>query len=407
MSIIRLIKPRFFSANSIIKLRSINDTHATIIIDGKEVKYDWIFLRDSCQCHQCIDPSTRQKLHNTTDIPLTIAPKYISNENVLEILWNQSLLNQRNTDPHRSLYSNDWLRTYSSSQNIVRARYDDRPSIYWNRNDINQIDLHIKCDDYLYSDQGFYTALKYLNDYGLVFIDNVTGEFTVERLVERIGEIRRTFYGKSWDVKSVEQATNVAYTSQALSLHMDLLYFEAPPGLQFLHSLKNNVKGGASYFVDSFRAAKFLRQNDPEAFQSLCSYPVTFHYRNAGRHYHFTRPTIVLNKFLLNNPIDHINYYPPFQTSFESDTAQPEFRQFIRAFQRFRGLIEEENNQLELVLEENQCVIFHNRRILHARREFDATSGSRWLKGCYTDLDNFKERLRIFREKFNDISDFT
>jgi alpha-ketoglutarate-dependent taurine dioxygenase len=390
-----------------LELKSINDTHAILTIDGQEIKYDWIFLRDSCQCHQCIDLSTKQKLHNTTDIPLNIFPEQtgikILNNNTLEILWNQSLFNQKNTTVHRSLYSKSWLQTYSSLKNIIRARYDDHPPICWNRNIIQQVNLHIQCNDYLHTDQGFYTALKYLNDYGLVFLDNVEGELTIEHLVKRIGEIRQTFYGTSWDVKSVEQAINIAYTSQALGLHMDLLYFEAPPGLQFLHSLKNNVKGGASYYADAFHAAEILRKTDPKAFQSLCSYPVTFHYRNINRHYHFTRSTIVLNKFSLDNCIDHINYSPPFQAPFESDTSKPEFRQFIRAFQHFRDLIEDKNNQLELILEKNQCVIFHNRRILHARREFDASSGSRWLKGCYTDLDNFKDRLRVFREKFHPI----
>jgi hypothetical protein len=289
-------------------------------------------------------------------------------------------------------------------KNIAQARYDDHPSIYWNRNRIQQVNLRIPCHDYLHTDQGFYTVLKYLNDYGLVFLDNVVeNEFIVEQLVKRIGEIRSTFYGLSWDVKNVEQAINIAYTSQELGPHMDLLYFEAPPGLQFLHVLQNNVKGGASYYIDSFHIAEILRENDPEAFQSLCSYPITFHYRNINRHYHFTRSTIVLNKFSDNNHIDHVNYSPPFQAPFESDTSKPEFRQFIRAFQHFRDLIEDKNNQLELILEKNQCVIFHNRRILHARRGFDPSSGSRWLKGCYTDLDNFKDRLRVFREKYNPI----
>ena len=116
---------------------------------------------------------------------------------------------------------------------------------------------------------------------------------------------------------------------------------------------------------------------------------MTSHYRNAGRHYHLTRSIIVLDRFLSDNRIDHINYVRPFQAPFESDTTQFEFRQFIRAFQRFRNLIEGESNQLELVLKKDQCVIFHNRRVLHARRESDALSSSRWLKGCYTDLDNF------------------
>ena len=52
-------------------LKSSSDTHATVLIDGAEVKYDWVFLRDSCQCPKCVDPSTRQKVHHTADVPLT------------------------------------------------------------------------------------------------------------------------------------------------------------------------------------------------------------------------------------------------------------------------------------------------------------------------------------------------
>lgn len=388
-----------------LKLKSINDTHAILIINGKEYKYDWIFLRDSCQCHQCIDRSTKQKLHCTTDVPLNIYPKQeglkILNGNALEIIWNQSLLNEKNTDLHRSTYSNSWLQTYSTAERIARSRYNDRPIVHWNRNDLQNVNLRVECDDYLHSDETFYTVLKHLNDYGLVFIDNVQGEFAIEHLVERIGDIRHTFYGKTWDVRNAQEAINVAYTAQPLGPHMDLLYFEAPPGLQFLHSLANNVRGGESYYIDSFRAAEIIRQNDPEAFQLLCSYPVTFHYRNANRHYHFTRSTIVLDRFSSDNSIDHINYAPPFQAPFESDTSKPEFRKFIRALQYFRDLIEDPNNQYELILEKGQCVIFHNRRVLHARREFDPTGGNRWLKGSYTDIDNFKDRLRVFREKFD------
>jgi gamma-butyrobetaine dioxygenase len=153
--------------------------------------------------------------------------------------------------------------------------------------------------------------------------------------------------------------------------------------------------------MDSFRAAELLREEDPEAFEILCSYPVTFHYRNAGRHYHFTRSTIILDRYSSDRRLDHVNYSPPFQGPFESDTSQSDFRRFLRAFQRFRHFIDDPANQFELMLEKDQCIIFHNRRVLHARRAFDATSGDRWLKGCYTDLDNFKDRLRVFREKFH------
>ncbi|CAF3927885.1 unnamed protein product, partial [Rotaria sordida] len=114
-----------------LELKSVNDTHVTLIINNKEYKYDWIFLRDSCQCHQCIDLSTKQKLYNTTDIPLTISPQQqtgikILNNNILEIYWNQSLLNETNSHIHHSLYSSTWLQTYSTLKNITRSRYNDR-----------------------------------------------------------------------------------------------------------------------------------------------------------------------------------------------------------------------------------------------------------------------------------------
>ena len=382
-----------------LQVKSLTNTHAIVNLDGKDIAYDWIFLRDSCQCSNCIDQSTRQKLHSTTDIPFDIKPKKeadvkIIDNQTLEILWPEN-----NQQIHRSLYSSQWLQTYSTLNNIQRARYNNDPPKLWTRKDIEKVNLQIDIDEYLHSDQGFYKTLKHLNDYGLVFINNVHGEFAVEQLTQRIGDIRQTFYGRSWDVRSVENAINVAYTSQSLGLHMDLLYFEAPPGLQFLHVLKNTVQGGASFYADTFRAAEYIRQNDPQAFRILCSFPVTYHYRNINRHYHFTRSTIVLNRFLENQLIDHINYSPPFQAPFECDTSRKDFREFLRALKIFRDLIENQENQFELLLQEHQCVIFHNRRVLHARRQFDSTSGQRWLKGCYTDLDNFKDRWRILREK--------
>lgn len=45
-------------------------------------------------------------------------------------------------------------------------------------------------------------------------------------------------------------------------------------------------------------------------------------------------------------------------------------------------------------------MIFDNRRVLHARRAFDATKGERWLKGAYVDDDVFFSRLRVLQERF-------
>jgi len=71
---------------------------------------------------------------------------------------------------------------------------------------------------------------------------------------------------------SIIQPINLAYTSAALAPHMDLPYYEAPPGLQLLHCLEFDeaCAGGESVFWDTFVLAELLRERDPRAFQTLC-----------------------------------------------------------------------------------------------------------------------------------------
>jgi hypothetical protein len=129
-------------------------------------------------------------------------------------------------------------------------------------------------------------------------------------------------------------------------------------------------------------------------FHSLKNTPVTFHYLNDDRHYHFSRPTIVLDK---TDPhglaIDHVNYSPPFQAPFEIPTAgkgKSNWRRFIGAFKAFAEISEREDMRYEFTLQEGECVVFSNRRVLHARRAFDTEAGERWLKGTYVDWDDFQ-----------------
>ena len=87
-----------------------------------------------------------------------------------------------------------------------------------------------------------------------------------------------------WDVVSVPGAENVAYTSLAIPPHQDLLYYEAPPGLQLLHCLHfgAGVSGGDSSFADGMRIGQVVRERDPRAFELLCSVPLTYQYLTGG-----------------------------------------------------------------------------------------------------------------------------
>ena len=72
-----------------------------------------------------------------------------------------------------------------------------------------------------------------------------------------------SFYGLTFDVISQEQAINVAYTNVNLPYHMDLIYMESAPGLQYLLCRQNDksVVGGTSILVDTFAVAEELKEN--------------------------------------------------------------------------------------------------------------------------------------------------
>src|SRR5690348_1555519 len=51
-------------------------------------KLNTLWLRDNCPCPECIHPSTRQKLHASTQVPLDIGvTSYKGTPEGLEVVW--------------------------------------------------------------------------------------------------------------------------------------------------------------------------------------------------------------------------------------------------------------------------------------------------------------------------------
>ncbi len=173
-----------------------------------------------------------------------------------------------------------------------------------------------------------------------------------------------------------------------------------PPHLQLLHCLRASSPGGASLFSDALSAAVTLQTTHPSAFHSLATHPVPYHYHNAGHHYHYSRPTIHLAFNGNTTPeISHINYSPPFQAPFPpSPSSDSSLRAYHTAIRLFAAHVESPDALFEHRLREGECVLFDNRRVLHARRAFDASHGERWLKGAYVDGDVYWSRWRVLRE---------
>jgi alpha-ketoglutarate-dependent taurine dioxygenase len=287
------------------------------------------------------------------------------------------------------------------------ARFEPLQYRIWHKERITRELESIKYKDYMKDDKILHRALLFLNTHGLLILKGVPeSETAVEDIASRMGKLRDTFYGRTWDVKSVPEAKNVAYTHQYLGLHMDLLYMANPPGFQLLHCLKNTCEGGSSLFADAFQAAYQLSRRD---FNSLCGFKVAYQYKNAGEHYYFSHRVIEEKQYAVDTPygmrkaITQVNWSPPFQADLA--TAQEQhylFPQVLLSLRAFAKNVEAPENLYEYKMQEGDCVIFNNRRVLHGRREFDATGGERWLKGAYVDTDVFMSRWRVLNEKFEE-----
>jgi alpha-ketoglutarate-dependent taurine dioxygenase len=384
-----------------------------IEVDGKPRVFDSIFLRDSCRCPRCVNPSSTQKTFQTADIPATIegscqVTTELEDDEVALISWKDDITDW--PEGHQTALSLDFLRkSLEQEQDFKAKKHESLRRTFWeNRtisSDISFLDYH----SYMRNDKTLFRALKALHTHGLVFLKNVPDTIatnsatSVKSICQRIGNLRTTFYGETWDVRSVPDAKNVAYTHVFLGLHMDLCYMDLTPHLQFLHSMRARAPGGESMFSDSLYAAERMRQDTPELFEALCTFPVTFHYYNDGQAYRQVRNTVELvDQTDLASPIKLLNWSPPFQGPFAhdigSDDGGRKLSVFHAATQRFNQLANAPENMFEYRMEEGDCVIFDNRRVLHARRAFEADKGERWLKGAYLDRDVYASKLSVLEE---------
>ncbi|EMC93396.1 hypothetical protein BAUCODRAFT_141887 [Baudoinia panamericana UAMH 10762] len=415
-----------------------------------------VLLRDLCESPESVDVSTRQKLFSTADIPSDIAARvsYEDGGETVRLRWINNVPDMP-VDQQTTLQLDVLRRLIQSGD--VRASTALPQRVPWTTTRFVQDVDDIDYEAYLSDDVVLLQALHHLHTHGLLFLTGVpdSGAAVVD-IVERIGPLKNTFYGSTWDVRSVPEAKNVAYTAQDLGFHMDLMYMHQPPHLQFLHCIRSSASGGASLFTDSFRAAKELFVEDVQAFQTLCFEWVNFHYNHPESHYYYQpRHVIELQPLIFGdlkdssgnlealleraqqsasadvaestpphldiaNWLQAIAWAPPFQAPFSykqllsnlSSTelgGQPSLLQrfnmhverWHKAASTFNTLIQKHEGIYERMMKPGECVIFDNRRVLHARRAFEVGDAGkeRWLKGAYLDWDPYMSKLKVLQRR--------
>lgn len=193
---------------------------SALTFQGTSLPYRW--LRDSCQCPACVHPSTRQKLHRTSDIGFDIIPATDGvkfTDKGLDVEW---------ATGHKSFYGTQFLNRHSSPTQLSHSHRDVSP-ISWDLSAISEAGDLFLIYESLQSPSGLLSAITQLSQYGLLFLTGVPANETshhsceVRTLAQRFGEIRTTMYGDIWDVINIRNSTNIAYTDLDLGLHMDLM----------------------------------------------------------------------------------------------------------------------------------------------------------------------------------------
>ncbi|OLY83156.1 Trimethyllysine dioxygenase, mitochondrial [Smittium mucronatum] len=371
--------------------------------DTKELQsYPYTWLYDACRCSKCVHAENHQKLKTPGQVDPSIHPRSVTNEESIfnyfgkeanrkeqgiRIKWD---VNERGS--HESFFSYKWL--FENPAVLLNQKKGKIHGVgnqtLWGKKEYGELEF-IEYSAFIDSNGGLEKVLKRLNEYGLVFLKNVpTTREEVLKLGRRIGTIMDTFYGPSWDVVSTTNSKNIAYTDLYLGYHMDLCYYEAPPGIQILHCLENNVLGGASFFADSFKTANILQAENKEMFDVLATQPVNFHYISESQHMYDTKSTIVVNG---SGEVIGVNYSPPFMTNTQFDSVNSSIS-FYQAFARFEEILAREELKVSHLMKAGEAMLFNNRRVLHARNSFDSSSGTRHFMGTYISLDEFYSRLR-------------
>jgi gamma-butyrobetaine dioxygenase len=355
--------------------------------DGEESKFNYMWLRDNCPTAH--DKDSHHRMFNILDISkdLFIKDFKIDEAGSLQVQWSEG--------DHTSYYDPSWLRkncyTLKNKSKYV-SPYD-----LWDKDLKSEFNtICIEHDEILETDEGLIKWLELLHYKGIAIVKNTpTEKESAFPVLNRISHTRETFFKTPFEVENITKPNNSAYSAHALRNHMDLPWFENPPGYQFLHCLINEAEGGNSSAVDAFAVADYLRKNEKEIFETLVKVPLKFRDKDYTQKLHrsFYAPAISLTK---DGDYNDIRFSVATMDALD---CHPDIMDKVyKAHHRFGNLLHDDKFQIKFRLEPGDIFSFNNRRILHGRTAFNPNSGNRHLQGYYMDRDEIIGRLNFLKK---------
>ena len=165
------------------------------------------WLRDNCACATCRHPGNGQKQYEISDLPdgLQVDVVALDVDGLMQVTW---------SDGHVSAYPRAWLEQHDLGS-AARASRVNRPEL-WDASLAG--DLPVGDWPVMLADPTREHAwLERYNAVGLGVLHNVPLlPGAVAEVGDRLGFVRVTNYGRLFDVISVPNPTNLAYTAVGL-----------------------------------------------------------------------------------------------------------------------------------------------------------------------------------------------
>lgn len=364
--------------------------------DGEQSKYHSMWLRHNCQCPECWDSSSNLK-RAAADVlqgnpVISTAPALSDSDNpVVNIHW----VYGEGGHTHKGFINLKWLKENSYSRSSIKKLQQ--------KTCLPVTDLVPKVDysEVNEGENGLWKWLKNLNQFGvclLTGVPKVPGE--IGKIAELAGGLQRTHYGTVLDVISSGERIDLVSSTTALPLHMDMCHLEAPPGLQILHCIRNDVEGGRSSLLDVFPVINELRTKFPQHFTTLTEVPATFsRFKTPDQSenpisFSHRKPHIMLDK---NGEVIGVNW----NNGISGPLLAPEedVERYYEAICCLEKMLSDPKFQLSHQLKPGEVLSLYNRRFMHGRSLVKLSGGVRHMQTAYVTSDDLNSKVRVLASK--------
>ena len=345
------------------------------IIKNKKTEYElpFLWLRDNCPCDICRVKETQEKRFMLSSVPVDLKPKsVVVNAKTIHLFWpddHETSISfkdieylQKERKPEKILWTNDFI-----------------PHSY----DWSEL---LQCND---------IAIEAFSDFiskGAICIKNSPCiPDSLERLTPRLGPIREVLFERIHNVSVNGHIYNIAHTSLEVPPHNDFASYSWPPSVQALHMLANECNGGESMIVDGYMVLKDLKEDYPEFFNVLRTFPVPFREFDEDNETYANEPIIRLNSL---NEVIGFRYSNQLMQMIDPRMQNVDL--FYQAYHELCKRVNDEKYKSIFRLEAGHILLVSSHRVLHGRKEFKP-DGKRHLQDAYYELDNIENNLVLYK----------